>query len=103
MHHDFAYAYGEEQGWREYSDYLHHGLSAIKRRLGLLRFNDLTAKLDVALDEQRRTGSTGTHFSWLVPLLEEYYDPMYRYQLDKKAEKIVFRGTFEEVAQWLSH
>ena len=63
----------------------------------------MTAKLDVALDEQRRTGSTEAHFSWLVSLLEEYYDPMYRYQLDKKAEKIVFRGTFEEVAQWLSH
>ncbi|HCL6627996.1 TPA: tRNA 2-selenouridine(34) synthase MnmH [Citrobacter amalonaticus] len=103
MHHDFTHAYGEEQGWREYSDYLHHGLCAIKRRLGLQRFNELTAKLDVALDEQRRTGSTETHFSWLVPLLEEYYDPMYRYQLDKKAGKVFFRGTFEEVSQWLSH
>ncbi len=37
------------------------------------------------------------HLAWLVPLLEEYYDPMYRYQLEKKAEKIVFRGEWAEV------
>ena len=37
----------------------------------------------------------------LVPLLEEYYDPMYRYQLAKKAEKVVFRGEWAEVAEWV--
>ncbi|HCA7077314.1 TPA: tRNA 2-selenouridine(34) synthase MnmH [Citrobacter sedlakii] len=103
MHHDFTHAYGDEQGWQEYGEYLHHGLFAIRRRLGLQRFAELTAKLDTALTEQRRTGSTDAHFNWLVPLLEEYYDPMYRYQLEKKADKIVFRGTFEEVADWLRH
>lgn len=101
MHHDFTHAYGEEPGWQEYSNYLHHGLFAIQRRLGLQRFNELTARLDVALEAQRQTGSTEAHFSWLVPLLEEYYDPMYRYQLEKKAGQIVFRGTFEEVEAWL--
>lgn len=101
MHHDFTHAYGEVQGWQEYSEYLHHGLFAIRRRLGLQRFAELSAKLEAALAEQRRTGSTDAHFSWLSPLLEEYYDPMYRYQLEKKADKIAFRGTFEEVADWL--
>ena len=33
--------------------------------------------------------------------LKDYYDPMYGYQLEKKAEKIVFRGTYEEIAEWL--
>jgi tRNA 2-selenouridine synthase len=27
---------------------------------------------------------------------------MYTWQLAKKAEKIVFRGTFEDVADWLN-
>ena len=102
MHHDFFAAYGEEQGWQEYSAYLHHGLFAIRRRLGLQRFAELTATLDESLAEQRRSGSTEAHFAWLVPLLNEYYDPMYRYQLEKKADKIVYRGTFEEVAGWLA-
>ncbi|WP_052283790.1 tRNA 2-selenouridine(34) synthase MnmH [Kluyvera genomosp. 1] len=102
MHHDFFEAYGEEQGWQEYSAYLHHGLFAIRRRLGLQRFAELTATLDESLAEQRRSGNTEAHFAWLVPLLNEYYDPMYRYQLEKKADKVVFRGTSEDVVHWLS-
>lgn len=101
MHRDFMSAYGEEKGWQEYSEYLHHGLFAIRRRLGLQRFAQLTALLDEALAEQQRTASTDAHFAWLVPLLKEYYDPMYRYQLGKKAEKIIFRGTWHDVASWL--
>ncbi len=98
---DFSAAYGEEAGWKEYSEYLHHGLFAIRRRLGLQRYAEFTALLDSALLEQQRSGSTDAHFSWLAPLLKDYYDPMYGYQLEKKAEKIVYRGTYEEVADWL--
>ena len=58
MHHDFTHAYGDEQGWQEYCEYLHHGLSAIKRRLGLQRYNELTARLDAALTTQLTTAST---------------------------------------------
>ena len=101
MHHDFTHAYGDEQGWQEYCEYLHHGLSAIKRRLGLQRYNELAARLDAALTTQLTTGSTDGHLAWLVPLLEEYYDPMYRYQLEKKAEKVVFHGEWAEVAEWV--
>lgn len=102
MHQAFLQAFGEEKGWQEYSDYLHQGLFAIRRRLGLQRFAELTDKLGTALVEQQRTGSTESHFSWLKPLLIEYYDPMYSYQLSKKAQKIVFRGNYDEVAAWLS-
>lgn len=84
MHHDFTHAYGDEAGWQAYSEYLHHGLFAIRRRLGLQRFSELTDTLDSALAEQLSSGSTDGHMAWLVPLLNEYYDPMYRYQLEKK-------------------
>lgn len=102
MWHDFAAAFGEDAGWQEYGEYLHHGLFAIRRRLGLQRFAELTAWLDSALIKQRRTGSTEAHYAWLAPLLNDYYDPMYRYQLEKKADKIVYRGTFNDVAAWLT-
>ncbi|MDM2994337.1 MULTISPECIES: tRNA 2-selenouridine(34) synthase MnmH [unclassified Citrobacter] len=103
MHRDFTHTCGEEDGWQAYSDYLHHGLSAIQRRLGLQRFKELTVKLDAALTMQQASGSTDGHLAWLVPLLNEYYDPMYRYQLEKKAAKIVFRGIWQDVAQWLQN
>ena len=102
MYRDFIAAYGEEKGWLAYGEYLHHGLFAIRRRLGLQRFAQLTERLDAALVQQQRTASTEAHFAWLVPLLEEYYDPMYRYQLGKKAGKILFRGSWQEVAAWLA-
>ncbi len=104
MYRDFIAAYGEEKGWQAYGEYLHHGLFAIRRRLGLQRFAQLTERLDEALVQQQRTASTEAHFARLVPLLEEYYDPMYRYQLGKKAGKILFRGSWQEVAAgWRSN
>lgn len=90
MHHDFTHAYGDEAGWQAYSEYLHHGLFAIRRRLGLQRFAELTDTLDRALAEQLSSGSTDGHMAWLVPLLNEYYDPMYRYQLEKKSREYRF-------------
>lgn len=103
MTHDFIEAYGEERGWQEYSDYLHHGLYAIRRRLGAQRAAELTQLLDNALAAQKISANTEVHFSWLSPLLKEYYDPMYRYQLSKKQDKIIYTGSYEEVEQWFAN
>ncbi|WP_417642032.1 tRNA 2-selenouridine(34) synthase MnmH [Enterobacter kobei] len=101
MQRDFTAACGADAGWQAYAEYLHHGLFAIRRRLGLQRFAELSAHLDTALTIQQQHGDTRGHDAWLVPLLREYYDPMYRYQLEKKAAKIVFRGSWQEVNGWL--
>jgi len=93
---------GEEAGWETYAEYLRHGLFAIRRRLGLQRYEQLTLHLEAALIEQRSRGTTEAHFAWLAPLLEVYYDPMYRYQLEKRAPIVHFRGTFQEVSAWLA-
>lgn len=102
MTHDFIEEYGEETGWQYYSEYLHHGLFAIRKRLGSQRAAELTHLLDIALKHQQTTGETQSHFSWLCPLLHEYYDPMYRYQLSQKQARIVFQGTYHEVEEWLN-
>ncbi|NIY47524.1 tRNA 2-selenouridine(34) synthase MnmH [Cedecea colo] len=91
----------EETAWKNYAEYLHHGLFAIRRRLGMERFQQFTVRLDDALLAQRKTGTCDGHLAWLAPLLEEYYDPMYRYQLSKKADQIVFRGDYSQVEGWL--
>lgn len=103
MTHDFLDVYGENEGWQAYSDYLHHGLFAIRRRLGSQRASELTQLLDKALETQKMSGNTEAHFSWLTPLLKEYYDPMYRYQLSKKEDKIIYQGSYEEVMQWFKN
>lgn len=101
MHQAFHATLGEEAGFAAYAEYLHHGLYAIRKRLGLQRFAELDAALTQALTVQQSSGTTETHFAWLVPLLNEYYDPMYRYQLEKKAAKIAFRGSWQDVESWL--
>lgn len=93
---------GEEAGWQAYAEYLRHGLFAIRRRLGLERYALLSERLETALRQQRHTGSIDGHLAWLAPLLEEYYDPMYRYQLSRRAQSVVFRGDFAQVAAWLA-
>ncbi|MEY0173798.1 tRNA 2-selenouridine(34) synthase MnmH [Providencia rettgeri] len=103
MTQDFLATFGFERGWQEYSDYLHHGLLAIRKRLGSQRTIELTHLLDLALADQKTTGDTQTHFSWLIPLLNEYYVPMYCYQLSKKQHRIIFRGNYKEVEHWLTH
>jgi tRNA 2-selenouridine synthase len=35
-------------------------------------------------------------------LLSEYYDPMYEYQYQKKADKTIFKGTHVEIIEWLA-
>lgn len=97
----FEQAYGEQQGWQRYAEYLHHGLFAIRRRLGLERFQQLTQWLERALQLQQTQGNSDAHQQWLVPLLQHYYDPMYRYQLEKKTQRIVFRGHYAEVREFL--
>lgn len=94
---------GEEEGWKNFGEYLHQGMFAIRKRLGLERYQALNAELDVALEHHRRGDGDDKHENWLVPLLREYYDPMYTYQLGRKAERIIFRGDYAAVREFLIH
>ena len=53
-----------------------------------------------ALDAHQR-GNPDSHRAWIKILLTDYYDPMYDHQLSKKAERIIFRGSREEVRDYL--
>jgi len=36
-------------------------------------------------------------------LLEDYYDPMYDYQMNKRRGEVLFRGSMEEIIEWAEH
>ncbi|MCK5819258.1 MAG: tRNA 2-selenouridine(34) synthase MnmH [Psychromonas sp.] len=92
---------GEKQGWIAYNSHLLNGLFGIRKRLGSERYIKLTKVLNHALEKQISTGDTLAHQDWIAPLLKNYYDPMYEYQLQKKAHRIVFTGDHESVKNWL--
>jgi tRNA 2-selenouridine synthase len=83
--------YGVEQGFILFSEYLAQGLFKIRKRLGTERYIQLTKIQGEALTQQGK-GQTHYHLDWLKPLLNEYYDPMYQYQLGLKAKRVIFRG-----------
>ena len=40
------------------------------------------------------------HREWITLLLTDYYDPMYAYQMEKKASRVVFRGNSDAFLSW---
>ena len=73
---------------------LQDALDRIQRRLGGLRHRQVSEQLAAGF-------SSGAHKSWVQSLLSFYYDPMYDYQLQKKAPRILFRGDRQAVRRFL--
>lgn len=69
-------------------------LQRISKRLGGVRYKDVQSALDAGF-------ANGEHRKWIELLLRWYYDPMYDYQLDRKFERVITRGTAAELAQYI--
>ncbi|WP_456451250.1 tRNA 2-selenouridine(34) synthase MnmH [Hydrogenimonas sp.] len=97
---EFAEAGFEDplQGWY---DAIAEALGRIRKRLGGQRHAEAAKLLDEAYRRQRDRGDLSGHKAWIAYLLEEYYDPMYDYQIARRQERILFKGDAEEVREWL--
>ena len=83
-----------------FSEYLLSALQRIRKRLGGENFASVNADMQAALDHQRSHQDLELHRVWIEKLLNKYYDPMYEYQLNKKIDRVVFRGTRDEFSHW---
>ncbi len=77
-------------------------MNRIRKRLGGVRHAEVCALFADAVAGQQASGSLEGYKPWAKYLLTEYYDPMYDYQIQKRAEQIVFRGSGEEVLAYLA-
>lgn len=93
--------YSEEQGFKLWAQQLIDSTDKIQRRLGGVRHKELKALLCNAI-EQHKSGDIQAHKAWIKMLLVDYYDPMYDYQLSKKQERVVFKGSETEVLEYLA-
>jgi len=93
--------YGTEKGFYFWSEQLLENIDKIQRRLGGVRHKKLKTMLKNAIKKQI-TGEIDSHKEWIKVLLVEYYDPMYDYQLDNKKERIIFKGSKNEVSSFLN-
>ncbi|NYT69982.1 tRNA 2-selenouridine(34) synthase MnmH [Pusillimonas noertemannii] len=97
---EFEALHGEEQGFELFGERLRQSLDNIRRRLGGERHARLAAIMDEALAAQARSGEIEPHYGWIEGLLKEYYDPMYTYQREQKASRIVFAGDLPAVLDY---
>ena len=87
---------GEWLGWALMRKQLSASLTRLRKRLGRARLDRLQRLQSMAFREHER-GNRQAHEAWLAPLLTEYYDPMYRHQLEKHPEQ-----RFLHVGDWES-
>ena len=80
-----------------FSDYLLNSLERVKKRLGGERYQSISKLMSAALNEQQSSGSVAQYKLWIEALLTSYYDPMYEYQLEKKQERVIFRGNSHQI------
>jgi len=92
---------GDEAGFRSWSEQLQLSIDKIQRRLGGVRYKQLKALLIDAIQQQSSTGDAGSHKEWIKVLLIDYYDPMYDFQTEKKLDRIIYRGSQEDVLSYL--
>ncbi len=92
--------YGEE-GSQQWFDDAVAGLTRIQKRLGSQRYIQIKECFSEAFKVQQREGNLEGHKEWIKILLEEYYDPMYDYQIEKSDTPVIFRGDKEAVLEYI--
>ncbi|MBT1446072.1 tRNA 2-selenouridine(34) synthase MnmH [Shewanella sp. JM162201] len=101
MHSGYVSRLGEEAGFAAFREYLLGSLKGIHKRLGGKLHSEITELMSQALASQQSRSDSSDHLKWIALLLESYYDPMYHFQLGKKAARVRFEGTHAEMHAYL--
>jgi tRNA 2-selenouridine synthase len=96
----FAERFGDE-GRARHRARLMADLARTRKRLGGARHAEVAALMETAFDEQERSGRLDAHRAWIRRLLADYYDPMYAYQLGRRAGERLCVGRREDIAAYV--
>ncbi len=95
----YQQAYGDK-AQQNFSAFALDNLARIRNRLGNERYQKVHDLFTQALQRLFAEGNSEGFDPGVRILLEEYYDPMYRYQLKKKPREVVFSGDEAAILQW---
>lgn len=98
---DFTALHGDEVGFHTFAARLIASLDKLARRLGGDLHQRLRLVLQEALRKQQEGAGIDLHRDWITALLKHYYDPMYAYQRQGRAGRIVFEGDRAAVLEYL--
>jgi tRNA 2-selenouridine synthase len=113
----------EERTARLYQDYVEHSLQhyrsvtedpyaalhdavldslqRIKKRMGGLKFKQMSERLDHATIMLRDSNDGAGYYQLITVMLTDYYDSMYQHYQTKSEPRLVLRGDWSEIRDWL--
>jgi len=89
------------EGLDKWQEYINESITKAESRLGNKRYKELIELVDEAVKKQKNFNDKSGHKKWISRFLSNYYDPMYKYQLEKGSDLIVFKGNQEEVKKFI--
>lgn len=99
---EYIEEFGTELGLLEWFKYINNSINKLQKRLGGECHQRIIDSIECAFKEQLLTGDYKLHENWIEILLKEYYDPMYLYQIQNKANRISFTGNQKEITTYLN-
>ena len=76
-------------------------IEKVKGRLGGDRMKLIIEEIKLAYKIQTETGCIDRHRNWIELFLTNYYDPMYKYCIDKSNRNVIFKGNSREVVEYI--
>ncbi|ADU65730.1 tRNA 2-selenouridine synthase [Desulfurispirillum indicum S5] len=96
------YAESGDLDCQRWKTWMHANFHRIRKRLGMERYGRVAEAFDRAMVSQEAIGIPAAHREWVRIMLSEYYDPMYDYQMERAASRVLFRGPAEQVLEFLA-
>ncbi len=78
---------------------LSNSLNKIKKRIGGKRHDEIQKDMNEAFKLNKKI----LHKEWIQKILINYYDPMYKYQLNKRKDLVLFEGNYEDVKDYIDN
>ena len=91
-----------DHGVDKWAEDVYDNLKRIKKRLGSELYLEFQNIFTEAFNSFLLTKDVALFKPFIQRLLEDYYDPMYDYQIEKTKIPIIFRGNAEEVLKFLT-
>ncbi|MDF1884347.1 tRNA 2-selenouridine(34) synthase MnmH [Sulfurimonas sp. SAG-AH-194-C21] len=97
---DYVAIYGND-GVDKWVEEVSRGLSKIKKRLGDENYTNINMIFTEASNTDDTALKEKMYKEFIKALLEKYYDPMYQFQLEKSIIPVLFKGSEEEIIEFL--
>ncbi|MBU1536391.1 tRNA 2-selenouridine(34) synthase MnmH [Myxococcota bacterium] len=99
---EYCFAADPVEGIDRWMASMAESLTRIHKRLGGVGHDRILSLIQNAVAHQKATGDTAVHAQWIRPLLTDYYDPMYDYQIQQRLRTVTLTGDARTILDFVS-